>query len=55
MNEIWANRIAAGTKTWEEMPAFRRSAVKLILAARVKDGRMTAEAYLEITGEAYGE
>ena len=23
MNEIWANRLVAGTKTWAEMPASR--------------------------------
>ena len=53
MNEIWANRLIAGTKTWAEMPASRRSAVKAILAQRVEDGEITADQYEEITGEPY--
>lgn len=53
MNEIWANRLIAGTKTWEEMPASRRKAVKAILTERVADGEITAERFEEITGEAY--
>ncbi len=53
MNEIWANRLVAGTKTWEEMPASRHMAVKAILAGRVKSGAVSAEKYKEITGEEY--
>lgn len=53
MNKIWANRLIAGTKTWDEMPASRQSAVKTILAERVEDGEITAERYKEITGEDY--
>lgn len=53
MNKIWANRLIAGTKTWDEMPASRQSAVKAILAERVEDGEITAEQYKEITGEDY--
>ena len=53
MNEIWANRLVAGTKTWEEMPASRRKAVKAVLAERVADGEITAEQYEQITGEDY--
>lgn len=53
MNEIWANRLAAGTKTWAECPASRRSAVKAVLAGRVESGAITAERYMEITGEVY--
>ena len=51
MNKIWANRLVAGTKTWDEMPASRQSAVKAILAERVADNEITAERYKEITGE----
>lgn len=53
MNEIWANRLIAETKTWDEMPASRRKAVKAILAERVKDNAITADKYKEITGEDY--
>lgn len=53
MNEIWANRLIAGTKTWDEMPASRQKAVKEVLAARVEDGEITADRYTEITGEKY--
>ncbi len=53
MNEIWANRLVAGTKTWADMPASRRSAVRAVLAGRVEKNAITAEQYQEITGEAY--
>lgn len=53
MDKIWANRLIAGTKTWAEMPASRRPAVKKILAERVAKGDVTAERYKEITGEDY--
>ncbi len=51
MNEIWANRLIAGTKTWTEMPVSRRGAVKAVLAGRVADKVITAEQYEAITGE----
>lgn len=53
MNEIWANRLAAGTKTWWEMPPSRRNGVKAVLAERVKNETITPERYAEITGEEY--
>lgn len=53
MNEIWANRLIAGTKTWEQVPASRRSAVKTVLAGRVGSETITAERYEQITGEQY--
>ncbi len=53
MNEIWANRLAAGTKAWTEVPAARRSGVKEVLAGRVENGTITVGRYEEITGEAY--
>lgn len=53
MERIWANRLIAGAKTWEEMPASRRAGVKAELAKRVTDGEITAERYKEITGESY--
>ena len=54
MNRIWANRLEAGTKTWEEVPASRKAGVKTVLRSDVEDGRITAEHYEEITGELYG-
>lgn len=53
MNIIWANRLIAGTKTWAEMPASRRTAVKRELTKRMTEGEITAERYKEITGEEY--
>lgn len=53
MNEIWANRLIAETKTWAEMPSYRRAAVKTILAARVANNTITVEQYETITGEEY--
>lgn len=53
MNEIWANRLVAGTKVWAEVPASRRGAVKDVLRGRVADKSLTAERYEEITEEVY--
>ena len=53
MNEIWANRLVAGTKQWKEVPVSRRTAVKAVLAGRVENGAITAGQYREITSEEY--
>lgn len=53
MNEIWANRLIAGTKTWAEVPASRKGAVKAVLGNRVTSETITPERYWEITGEEY--
>lgn len=53
MNNIWANRLIAGTKTWDECPDNRKEAVMAVLRERVADGQITAEKYAEITGEEY--
>lgn len=53
MNEIWANRLVAGTKAWAEVTPSRRSAVKDVLRGRVEGGTITAEKYEEITEEVY--
>lgn len=53
MNEIWANRLIAKTKTWTEMPISRHKAVKTILAARVTNNVITIDKYKDITGEEY--
>ncbi len=51
MNKIWANRLVAGTKTWDEVPTSRQAGVKAELLARVQDGEITAERYKEIVSE----
>ena len=51
MNEIWANRIIAGTKMWSEVPEVRKADVKAALAARVEAGKISAERYADIIGE----
>lgn len=53
MNEIWANRLIAGTKTWAEMPIIRQTPVKKILLEKMQGNIITAEQYKEITGEEY--
>jgi uncharacterized membrane protein len=53
MDKIWANRLVAGTKTWAEMPASRRTGVKRELAKRVADGEISEEDYKRITGKDY--
>ena len=55
MNTIWANRLIAGDKTWAEVPAARKNAVKAVLLQRVTDGIISAEQYESITGEECGE
>lgn len=53
MNEIWANRLAARTKTWAEVPDHRRSTVKEVLRGRVEKQVITKADYQEIMGEVY--
>ena len=53
MDRIWANRLEAGTQKWADCPAGRKAAVGAILRQDVESGRITAERYGEITGEAY--
>lgn len=53
MNVIWANRLIGGTKKWDEVPTNRIAGVKAELASRVEKGKITAEMYESITGEAY--
>ena len=53
MNEIWANRLTAGTKVWANVPDSRKGAVKKVLAGRLAGGILTADQYKEITGEVY--
>lgn len=51
MNNIWANRLIAGTKVWDEVTDNRRAGVKAVLLDRVEKGLITAEKYAGITGE----
>ena len=53
MNAIWANRLIAGTKVWDQVPKSRKPGVKAILKERVKDGEITPERYQEIVDEEY--
>ena len=55
MNRIWANRLEAGTKSWEDCPASRKNAVDVILREDVKNGKISAERYTEITGNVIEE
>lgn len=50
MNEIWANRLIAGTKTWEQVPASRKDGVLEVLRARMDKGAITAAKFTEVTG-----
>lgn len=53
MARIWANRLEDGTKTWAEVPATRKVAVREVLRNDVASGVISAERYEEITGEPY--
>ena len=39
MNNIWANRLIAGTRVWAEVPESRKEAVAAILRTRVSEER----------------
>ena len=45
MNEIWENRLIAGTKTWQQVPASRKAAVKAVLEERLEAGEIDQETY----------
>ena len=53
MDKIWANRLVAGTKTWDQVPASRKNSVLAELRSRVADGEITAEKFEAITGEVW--
>lgn len=53
MNKIWANRLIAGTKTWDQVPAVRVDGVMKELRGRVADGEISAERFEEICGMAF--
>lgn len=51
MNQIWANRLIAGTQTWENLPVQRQTVVKKLLLAAVSEGLISTDRYTEITGD----
>jgi hypothetical protein len=53
MNKIWANRLIAGTKTWDDVPPSRKAAILEELKTRVKNNEITKEQFKFITGEIY--
>lgn len=53
MAKIWANRLCAGTQTWDAVPNDRKAAVREELQKRVNSGKITAQRYTEITGEEF--
>lgn len=50
MAKIWANRLIAGTFTWDDVPAKRKPAVLTELEARVASGEITQEWLDELIG-----
>lgn len=55
MEKIWANRLVAGSKDWEDVPASRKEAVLAELEARVEAGVISKRKLAEILGEPYEE
>lgn len=51
MARIWANRLIAGDKTWDEVPESRKAAVKKVLQEDVANGKITQEEYDSIVTE----
>ncbi len=50
MVKIWANRLIAGDKTWNQVPEERKKAVKAELEKRFKAGKISREKLEEILG-----
>lgn len=53
MNELWAKRLVAGTKTWEDVPPSRRCDVEDILEAKAEAGEISRETVSAIIGLEY--
>lgn len=51
MDRIWANRLEAKDKIWNEVPAKRINNVRNILLQDVFENKISQELYKEITGE----
>lgn len=50
MAKIWANRLIAGDKTWDQVPEERKGAVRAELEKRVSAGKISKEKLEEILG-----
>lgn len=50
MNKIWANRLIAGTKIWDEVPENRKSSVLEELNYRKENNIITQEQLNKIIG-----
>lgn len=50
VSEIWADRLLAGTRAWEDAPEFRRRGIEEALRRRVESGEATAARVDEIIG-----
>lgn len=50
MAKIWANRLIAGDKTWDQVPEERKEAVRAELEKRVRSGKIRREKLEEILG-----
>ena len=50
MAKIWANRLIAGDKTWDQVPEERKGAVRAELEKRVSTGKISREKMEEILG-----
>ena len=50
MAKIWAERILAGTRNFEKVPASLKNAVKENLQARLKNGEISEEEFYKALG-----
>ena len=50
LDEIWANRLIAGDKTWADVPESAKHGVTEELQGRVNSGEITQERMDEIIG-----
>ena len=50
MAKIWADRILAGTRDFEKVPASLKSAVKEILQTKLDGGEITEDEYKKALG-----
>ena len=57
MERIWANRLWAGTKTWDDCPTPRKPGVEAIMRQDVAQRKpnCTAERFEAITGKPFVE
>lgn len=53
MNKIWHDHIMNSERTFEEVPKYRKDAVKNLFREDVADGIITKERYEELIGEPY--